>query len=208
MKKRGILIILTIFLACNFNDKRPIVGETMYQKNLNSLFKDASKSPLKKKDLRNFKGLDFFPVDSSYIITATLTKTPDSPYLEMPSSDNSILYYREYGVIHFTLKEKKLSLTLYQNLEEQQDPQLKDYLFLPFTDLTSGEESYGGGRFMNLFESTITSENTIELNFNNTYNPYCAYNEEYSCPLTPRKNHLSIPITAGIKDFKKNSPKK
>ena len=65
MKKRGILIILTIFLACNFNDKRPIVGETMYQKNLNSLFKDASKSPLKKKDLRNFKGLDFFPVDSS-----------------------------------------------------------------------------------------------------------------------------------------------
>ena len=72
----------------------------------------------------------------------------------------------------------------------------------------SGEESYGGGRFMNLFESTITSENTIELNFNNSYNPYCAYNEEYSCPLTPRKNHLSIPITAGIKDFKKSPSKK
>ena len=55
---------------------------------------------------------------------------------------------------------------------------------------------------MDLFESDITPENTIELNFNNTYNPYCVYNEEYSCPLTPRKNHLAIPIIAGVKDFK------
>ena len=76
-------------------------------------------------------------------------------------------------------------------------------MFLPFTDETSGRESYGGGRYMDVFESNIQKDETIVLNFNNTYNPYCAYNEEYSCPLTPKKNHLAIAIKAGVKDFKK-----
>lgn len=202
MKNICILFIVASFLACNSKDKRPLVGDTMYQQKLNSQFKDASKSPLKKNDLRTFKGLDFFPLDSTYIVTAILERTPNSPYLEMPTSGDIMVYYREYGTIRFTLKEENLSLTLYQSLEEQQDPMLKDYIFLPFTDETNGEESYGGGRYMDLFESNISSDNALELNFNNTYNPYCAYNEEYSCPLTPRKNHLAIAVRAGIKGFK------
>ena len=79
----------------------------------------------------------------------------------------------------------------------------QDYLFLPFTDHTCGETSYGGGRYMNLFESRIQEDETIVLNFNNTYNPYCAYNDRYTCPIVPRKNHMDIAITAGIKNFKK-----
>lgn len=202
MKKLLILFIVAAFSSCN-SGKRPLMGKTVYQQKLNAQYKDASKSPLKKKDLKNFKGLDFFPVDSSYILTAKLERTPDSPYFEMATTDERKPYYREFGLLTFTLNEKELNLTLYQSLEEYNDPKYKDFLFLPFTDETSGEESYGGGRYMDIFESNISSDDTIELNFNNTYNPYCAYNEKYSCPLTPRKNHLQLPIKAGVKDFKK-----
>jgi len=205
MRKFFAFCSLLLFISCNSQGKRPIAGETDYQRKLNAQYKDASKSPLKKKDLKNFKGLDFFPVDSSYIVTAKLMRTPDTPYFEMPTTTDRKPYYRQYGLLTFSLKGEEHTLTLYQSQEEYNDPKYKDYLFLPFTDGTSGEESYGGGRYMDVFESNINADDTIELNFNNTYNPYCAYNEDYSCPLTPRKNHLSIPIKAGVKDFKKEN---
>lgn len=200
--------IFTVFLlitlcSCNSKSKRPLTGETVYQQKLNAQFKDATKSPLKKKDLMTFKGLDFFPIDTSYIVTAVLNRTPETAFLEIPTSDSRMSYYREFGKITFTLQGKALNLTLYQSLEEYEDPKYKDFLFLPFTDETSGRESYGGGRYMDVFESNIQKDETIVLNFNNTYNPYCAYNKEYSCPLTPKKNHLAIAIKAGVKDFKK-----
>ena len=157
MKYILILFFSLLFISCNSKDKRPLIGKTVYQQKLNSVFKDASKSPLKSKDLKTFKGLDFYPIDSSYIITASIEKTPDSPFLAMPTN----------------------------------------------TDETSGGDSYGGGRYMDVFKSSINTNGTVELNFNNTYNPYCAYNVDYSCPLTPRNNHLNMEILAGVKDFKK-----
>lgn len=204
MKYLFMLFFSVLLISCNSKDKRPLIGKTTYQQKLNSVFKDASKSPLKSKDLKSFKGLDFFPVDSSYIITASIKKTPNTPFIGMPSSTDEKSYYRKFGILTFILKEKKMQLTLYQSLEESENPIFEDYLFLPFTDETSGNYSYGGGRYMDVFKSNINTNGTIELNFNNTYNPYCAYNEDYSCPLTPRDNHLSIEILAGIKDFKKH----
>ena len=194
---------LSLIISCNSQDKRPLIGETVYQQKLNAVFKDASKSPLKNKDLKSFKGLDFFPVDSSYIITASIKKTPDTPFLGMATNTEEKSYYRKFGILTFTLKEKEMQLTLYESLEESENPVFEDYLFLPFTDETSGSDSYGGGRYMDVFKSKINTNGTLELNFNNTYNPYCAYNDDYSCPLTPRDNHLSMEILAGVKDFKK-----
>ena len=204
MKYLFMLFFSVLLISCNSKDKRPLIGKTTYQQKLNSIFKDASKSPLKSKDLKSFKGLDFFPVDSSYIITASIKKTPNTPFIGMPTSTDEKSYYRKFGILTFILKEKEMQLTLYQSLEESENPIFEDYLFLPFTDETSGDYSYGGGRYMDVFKSNINANGTIELNFNNTYNPYCAYNEDYSCPLTPRDNHLSIEILAGIKDFKKH----
>ena len=190
-------------LSCNSQDKRALVGETEYQKKENARFKDASKSPLKEKDLKKFKGLDFFPVDSAYIVTAKLKRTKNAPVFEMPTTTDRKPLYKEYGILNFTLKGKNCSLTIYQNQGNLKDEEYKDYLFLPFTDDTSGNESYGGGRYMDV-KTTDISNNTITLNFNNTYNPYCAYNDKYSCPLTPRKNHLDLEIKAGIKVFDKH----
>jgi len=204
MKYFLIVAFLSLFISCNSQDKRPLIGETEYQQKLNAVFKDASKSPLKNKDLKSFKGLDFFPVDSSYIIIASIEKTPDTPFLGMATNTEEKSYYRKFGILTFTLKEKEMQLTLYESLEESENTVFEDYLFLPFTDETSGSDSYGGGRYMDVFKSKINTNGTLELNFNNTYNPYCAYNDDYSCPLTPRDNHLSMEILAGVKDFKKH----
>ncbi|MDB2633246.1 DUF1684 domain-containing protein [Flavobacteriaceae bacterium] len=203
MKYFLIVAFLSLFISCNSQDKRPLIGKTEYQQKLNAVFKDASKSPLKNKDLKRFKGLDFFPVDSSYIIIASIEKTSDTPFLGMATNTEEKSYYRKFGILTFTLKEKEMQLTLYESLEESENPVFEDYLFLPFTDETSGSDSYGGGRYMDVFKSKINTNGTLELNFNNTYNPYCAYNDDYSCPLTPRDNHLSMEILAGVKDFKK-----
>ena len=203
MKYIIILFFSLLFISCNSKDKRPLIGKTTYQQKLNSVFKDASKSPLLNKDLKSFKGLDFFPIDSSFIIKASLKRTPETEFYEMATNTDEKFYYREFGVLTFTIQSIKMQLTLYQSLEESEHPLFEDYLFLPFTDETSGEISYGGGRYMDIYKSKINTNDTIELNFNNTYNPYCAYNDSYSCPLTPRKNHLNIAVRAGIKDFKK-----
>ena len=203
MKYFLIVAFLSLFVSCNSQDKRPLIGETEYQQKLNAIFKDASKSPLKNKDLKSFKGLDFFPVDSSYIIIASIEKTPDTPFLGMATNTEEKSYYRKFGILTFTLKEKEMQLTLYESLEESENPVFEYYLFLPFTDETSGNDSYGGGRYMDVFKSNINTNGTLKLNFNNTYNPYCAYNDDYSCPLTPRDNHLSMEILAGVKNFKK-----
>jgi len=204
MKKLYFISILSIFISCNSQDKRPLMGDTAYQQELNASYKDASKSPLKKKDLKRFKGLDFFPVDSSFIVTAKLTKTENAPTFKMATTTDRKPLYKEYGKLNFALNGKNCELTIYQSQNDVRDEKYKNYLFLPFTDDTSGEESYGGGRYMDVMTTDEKQDGTIQLNFNNTYNPYCAYNDKYSCPLTPRKNHLDIKVKAGIKVFEKH----
>lgn len=193
-----------LVMSCNSQDKRPLIGKTEYQKKLNASFKDASRSPLKKKDLKNFKGLDFFPVSDEYVVVAKLIKTKNAPTFKMATTTNRKPLYKEYGKLQFTIQGRELELTIYQSQDDLRDEKYKDYLFLPFTDDTSGNESYGGGRYMDVMTTDERSDGTIVLNFNNSYNPYCAYNDKYSCPLTPRKNHLDVEIKAGIKVFDKH----
>jgi len=205
MKKIVIILSVTfLIMSCNSQGKRPLMGKTVYQQELNASYKDASKSPLKKKDLRQFKGLDFFDIDSTFIVSAKLVRTANAPTFKMATTTDRKPLYKEYGKLHFTLQKQNCELTIYQSQDDLRDEKYKDYLFLPFTDDTSGEESYGGGRYMDIMTTDITVENTVILNFNNTYNPYCAYNEKYSCPITPRKNHLDLEIKAGVKVFKKH----
>ena len=201
--KKLLLLAFISFLSCNSQGKRPLIGKTEYQQKLNASYKDASTSPLKTSDLKNFKGLDFFPIDSSFIVIAILKRTENAPIFEMATTTDRKPLYKEFGILKFTLNRKNHELTIYQSQDDSKDEKFKKYLFLPFTDDTSGNESYGGGRYMDVMTTDIKKDNTILLNFNNTYNPYCAYNDKYSCPLTPKKNHLNIEINAGVKTFKK-----
>lgn len=168
---------------------------------MNEFFKDASISPLKEKDLKNFKELDFFDFDSSYVVKAKLIRTPDEKSFKMKTTTDRLPEYVKYGDVSFELFGKSYSLNIYRNLDIVNKEGYEDYLFLPFLDDTNGFESYGGGRYIEL---DVTEEDNLVIDFNSAYNPYCTYNEKYSCPIVPRENYLPIEINAGVKAFVKN----
>ncbi|MBT8259979.1 MAG: DUF1684 domain-containing protein [Flavobacteriaceae bacterium] len=195
MRKIPIIIICIVFLQCTGN-KKPVLGETKWQKEMNAFFKDATTSPLKGKDRKDFETLEFFKFDSTYVITATLKRTPDSEPFKMKTSTDRLPVYRVYGELDFNLNEKELKLNIYQNVDSED----KDYLFLPFLDDTNGDTSYSGGRYI---ETSIPEGNIMKIDFNEAFNAYCAYNDKYSCPIVPRANYVPIKIEAGVKAFKK-----
>ncbi len=167
-----------------------------HRDHLNQEFATPEKSPLTEEDLAVFDSLDFYPVDTQYRIVARFIRTPGEKPFEMATSTSRKPVYEKYGEAHFKLKGKSLVLNIYQNHRLRKMKEYKDYLFLPFKDFTNGHGSYGGGRFLDL---RIPSGNTIVIDFNKAYNPLCAYNERYSCPIPPEENHLQTAIEAGVK---------
>lgn len=198
--KNLVLIFIVMFSMACAQKKKAITGETEFQKELNAEFKDASKSPLKNKDRKKFESLDFFKVDSGFVVKATLKRTPNSEWFNMKTTTNRLSKERVFGVLNFKLKGKTFELNVYQGEELMQEEGFIDYLFLPFLDDTNGEESYGGGRYIDL---KIPDGNAIEIDFNSAYNPYCAYNVKFSCPIVPRVNYLNLEVKAGVKAFVK-----
>ena len=190
--------VLVIF-TCK-EGKQPILGATDWQKEQNAMFKDASKSPLKDRDRQDFNGLDFFQFDSTFVVKAILKRTPNSKWFKMKRTLNETTDERIFGVLNFQLKGKAYTLNVYQGKELMTKEGFEDYLFLPFLDDTNGDTTYGGGRYIDL---RIPEDNTIEIDFNKAYNPYCAYNEKFSCPIVPRENYLDVAVKAGVKVFKK-----
>ncbi|WP_298426071.1 DUF1684 domain-containing protein [uncultured Kordia sp.] len=201
MKKIVVVLCVLMFNVSCSQGKKEIIGKTEFQQELNAFYKDASTSPLTKKDLKTFKALEFFPVNEKLKVTASFKLTPEAKAFKMATSTTRTPMYRCYGIATFTINGKEFSLEIYQSQDPEKDPEYKDYLFLPFTDETNGFASYGGGRYIDL---KIPSGNTIEINFNNAYNPYCAYNDRYSCPIPPRVNFLATEINAGVKAYKKH----
>ena len=169
-----------------------------YQDQLNHEFADSIETPLTKKDWAEFTHLDFFPIDLKYRVVARFIRTPDEKPFEMATSTNRKPKYVKYAEAHFEIDGKKFTLSLYQSLRTPKTAGYENMLFLPFKDHTNGFGSYGGGRFMDV---EIPDGKTIVLDFNKAYNPYCAYNHRYSCPIPPEENHLEIAIKAGVKDF-------
>jgi len=169
-----------------------------FQEELNASFKDPEESPLVDKDKMNFESLDYFLPNADYVIRAKLIRTPNALPFGMPTTTDRISQERVYGRLQFNLKGKQFSLEVYQSLDLLEKEGYEDYLFLPFTDLTNGNETYGGGRYLDL--RTVQGD-SIWIDFNKSYNPYCAYNKKYSCPVVPSQNHLEIDVQAGVKAF-------
>lgn len=169
-----------------------------FQDNLNKEYADVNESPLTKEDLAVFKGLDFFPIDEKYIVLATFIKSKNEKIFQMKTSTTRLSQYKKYGELHFELEGKSFVLNVYQNIELIKKKDYEDYLFLPFSDVTNGKESYIGGRYIDM---RIQKENIWTIDFNKAYNPYCAYNHNYSCPIVPLENDLEIAINAGVKKF-------
>ncbi|WP_422350774.1 DUF1684 domain-containing protein [Flagellimonas sp.] len=195
MKKS--LLLFSLLLAINFG-----IGQTYqdsiveYQNELNDFYSDEEKSPLTQKDLKKFKGHDFFPIDENFKVVATFERAVNAVPFLMKTTTDRLPTYKVYGVATFQLNGQTLKLNIYQNHRLRETEKYKNHLFLPFTDLTNGNETYGGGRFIDM---EIPEGDTIVIDFNKAYNPYCAYNKKYSCPIPPKENNLPVHINAGIK---------
>lgn len=198
MNRILILLGFCMMFSC-IQDKRPILGETDFQKEMNAKFKDASKSPLTATDRKDFRELDFFKYDSTFLVTAKLKLTPDTEFFNMKTTTSRLSKERVFGILTFTINGETYSLNIYQGEENMQTEGLEDYLFMPFLDDTNGTTSYAGGRYIDL---RIPEGDSIIIDFNTAYNPYCAYNEKFSCPIVPRGNYLPIEIKAGLKAYK------
>lgn len=196
-----LFFFIIIITSCNSQGKKQLTGKSEFQKEMNAKFKDASTSPLTKKGLRKFKGLDFYPIDTTLKVVAKLTKTPDAKTFNFPTTTSRVAKYKKYGIINFVIKDKDYQLDIYK--DPKPNLKYKNNLFLPFLDKTNGKTSYGGGRFIDVLTTDEQENGTIIIDFNKAYNPYCAYSDRYSCPITPRNNFLDIEINAGVMKYKK-----
>lgn len=148
-------------------------------------------SPLSAKQRRRFQGLSYYPEDPSLRLVARVERLTDAEIVQMNTSTGDAATYRRWGRFSFVIAGQPATLTIYQDTEG-------DSLFLPFADATSGKETYGAGRYL---EPRELPDGSVLVDFNQAYNPYCAYNDRWSCPVPPRENRLSVAIRAGEKAF-------
>jgi uncharacterized protein (DUF1684 family) len=202
-KNKNMRMLFTLFLLIHFNfgfsqEQFDVSAVAKFQKELNTEYADAKTSPLTAEDLAVFKTLDFYPASETFFVVAKLIRTQKEKPFEMETSTDRKPMYVKYGELSFTINGRDFKLNAYKNIELSKKEEYKDYLFLPFSDLTSGKESYIGGKYIDL---RIPKGDTIVIDFNTSYNPYCAYNHKYSCPKVPLENDLDIEIKAGVKKF-------
>jgi uncharacterized protein (DUF1684 family) len=155
------------------------------------MFVHDAESPIKPDARERFAGLAYFAPDPVFVIDAHVDPPPAASELRMPTSTGDEVVYHRAGTVHFSVDGTPAQLTLF-SVEGASD------LFVPFRDATSGKETYGAGRYL---EVSHPVDGRVELDFNYAYNPYCAYSEAYSCPLPPMENWLKVPIRAGEKVY-------
>ena len=197
--KTKVLFFFFIQLALSYGQNSfKSAAVVQFQNKMNKEFAAVKTSPLRPKDRASFKSLAFYPANKTFFVKATLVKLENEQPFEMKTTSNRKPLYVKYGELSFIIKGRSFKLNVYRNIELSKKEEYKDYLFLPFSDATSGKQSYIGGRYIDL---RVQAGNTITIDFNTAYNPYCAYNSQYSCPIVPLENDLDIAIEAGVKKF-------
>ena len=170
-----------------------------FRHDLNADYMNPEKSPLDE-DLRDkFRkagGHPFFEIDKNYRIEAKFKKHIDTLTVKIPTSSERMAVFDKYGEASFIMNGKEYTVTIHQSHRSREMEEYKDWLFFMFTDLTNGEETYGGGRYIDL---RIPEGETIIIDFNKAYHPYCAFTYGYSCPVPPKENFMNASINAGIK---------
>lgn len=163
-----------------------------FRKEKDDYFRSSHESPLTDKQKESFTGLFYYPPNLSLVFQNLAIKPEEGEQIiRIPTSTGDDEPYKKIGKISITIEGKVCQLSIYKDLDS-------DHYFLPIKDKTSGEETYGAGRYI---EIGVANGVIGELDFNYAYNPYCAYNYNWRCPLTPSENTLTVSITAGEKNF-------
>ena len=159
------------------------------RKQKDDFFARHPQSPLTPSQRRNFKNLDYFPETPELRFELPIERFSDKHAIRIQTSTGDFQEYQKYGKIRFTVDGQQMELTIYAN---------EQGFFLPFIDSLAGSETYPAGRYL---EPELLPNGKFLIDFNQAYNPYCAYNEHWSCPLTPFENRLKVAIRAGEKIF-------
>jgi uncharacterized protein (DUF1684 family) len=160
-----------------------------FRKMKNDFFAHDGQSPLTPSQKKNFKGLNYFPPNPTLALEVTVEEFPEKQSIEMQTTTGDIQVYERYGKFKFNVDGQSAELTIYHS---------NTGYFLPFVDSLARKDTYPAGRYL---EPEELGNNRFRVDFNMAYNPYCAYNEYWSCPLTPFENHIKLPIRAGEKLF-------
>jgi uncharacterized protein len=150
----------------------------------------------------NRKYFRFYPANEAFKLQCRFQPSTDTSVVIMKTSGKKIpeKSFVRYGKIYFTIHDTALELTVYRSKALENNPQYGRYLFIPFTDGTTGDETYGSGRYIDIMTTDIKND-LVEIDFNKAYNPYCAYSTGYNCPIPPRENRLTIAVKAGEKNY-------
>lgn len=193
----GLVAIIVYFLKeAVFSDEAYLAGIKKERKEKNQTFRGSS-SPLEEADKATFDSLTYFPADRKYRVDADYEVWPNPDTLKIPMTTGASEAYLRYGKATFNLEGQRVSLTLFLKVNAADSS-----FFVPFSDKTNGSETYEGGRFLDIAKPAA-GENTIILDFNKAYNPFCVYNYDYSCPIPPAENRLPVAVQAGEKSFAK-----
>ena len=151
----------------------------------NEFFASHSQSPLTREQKMNFQGLNYFPENKALRLEVEVDEFPKKETFEMQTSTGDVQVYEKFGRFHFVVDGEQAELTIYQS---------QHGFFMPFVDSLANRETYPAGRYL---EPEPLSGGRFVVDFNIAYNPYCAYNERWSCPITPAENRLKVAVRAG-----------
>jgi hypothetical protein len=195
-------LLLLLFTAGAPSDKKYLRQIKKHRKQVHKEFSNPETSPFRDKATTDYHGLDYFPANPAYRVEAQVVRTTEATPFSMPTSNpDRDKPFVKYAVLRFELAGEAYELSAYTSLNLVTDPKYASYLFVPFTDLTTGSDCYGGGRYLDL--ETPAEGESITLDFNLCYNPYCAYSLGWSCPIPPEENFLNLRLEAGVKDYGK-----
>ncbi len=156
----------------------------------------SNDSPFDKELKAGFAGFSYFAGDSAFCVDASFEPSGDTKVFSMPSFDGKTLPFRKYGVFHFQLDGARRSLSAYQRMDLP--PDQRQWVLVPFRDSTTGHETYGGGRYLQL-DLPLPARTTLD--FNRAFNPLCAYKSTFTCPIPPAENWLKVRVAAGEKAY-------
>jgi len=154
-----------------------------------AFFRESEHSPLLPEQRKSFTGLNYFPENPELRLEVEVKRFQEQEQIQIQTNTGDVQTYTRFGRFEFTVDGDQAELTILEN---------DNGYFLPFADSLAGTETYGAGRYI---EPARLADGRFEVDFNDAYNPYCAYNEMWSCPITPPENRLKVPVTAGEKVF-------
>jgi uncharacterized protein (DUF1684 family) len=194
-----IINLLFIFFinSLSYSQTEHIDKLLSYRDSIDAEFGDTIHSILPGSEVLKFKHLNYFEPNELFRVECKV-KISKGEEFDMLTSRGEKKQFRRYGYLKFKLKGKRFKLPIYQSIRLMKMDKYKDYIFIPFTDLTSGKDTYGGGRYI---ETTIPKSKNYILDFNYAFNPYCHYTTGYNCCIPPAENFLNIEIKAGEKKY-------